>query len=143
MLAVAHDHPLAGRDEVSIEDLVDYRVARFVELPAELHDAWIPTRTPSGQVIPSIRVNPPDRDMVGFARRVSRGEIVHPTALSIASYLGDLDLRFVPIVDLPPLRSALVWRRSQKDARLREFVRVADRALRDAKVDVSVGRSAD
>jgi hypothetical protein len=31
----------------------------------------------------------------------------------------------VPITDLPPLRSALIWRRGNTDPRRREFVRIA------------------
>ena len=129
VVAVAHHHPLASRDRISVEDLADYRVARFAELPSELHEAWIPSRTPSGRVIPCIPLSPPDRDMVGFAMRVARGELVHPTAASIAPYLGDFNIVFVPITDLPPLRSGLVWRRGTTDPRLRAFIGVAREVL--------------
>ena len=40
-----------------------------------------------------------------------------PTVASAPSYLGDLELVFVPITGMPPLRSALVWRRPAREPR--------------------------
>jgi DNA-binding transcriptional LysR family regulator len=43
--------------------------------------------------------------------------------------MGELDLAFVPIEGMPPLRSALVWRRPARDPKLRAFIRVAREVL--------------
>jgi hypothetical protein len=47
--------------------------------------------------------------------------------------MGELDHVFVPMTGMPPLRSALVWRRPARDPRLRAFVDVARAVLQDAK----------
>jgi hypothetical protein len=44
------------------------------------------------------------------------------------------DLAFVPMTGIPPLRSALVWRRPVRDPRLREFIRVARVVLEGPKL---------
>jgi DNA-binding transcriptional LysR family regulator len=138
VLAVGRDHPLAGRDAVTVEELADYRVARFQELPAAFREAWIPTSTPSGRRIPSVPVGLPDRALTELVLRIEGGEIVHPTVPSSAPFLGPR-IVYVPITDLPPLRSALVWRRPARDPKLREFVRIArevsktERARRGAR----------
>lgn len=125
VLMVAHDHPLAGRSGVSIEDLADYRVPRFPHFPDELLDAWIPSRTPSGRVIPRAEVRLGAHDVAHLATRIARRELVHPTVPSTAVYMGDRGLAYVPITDLPPFRSGLVWRRGSKDPRVLEFARIA------------------
>jgi DNA-binding transcriptional LysR family regulator len=133
VLAVAPGHPLAGRDEVSFEELADWRVPRFVgELPKALHEAWIPSRTPGGRPIP--RDPQPMRadDITTLALRLARGELVHPTVPSAATYLGATELVYVSITDMPALRSALVWRRRATEARVRAFVDIARGILADA-----------
>jgi DNA-binding transcriptional LysR family regulator len=129
VLAVAPDHPLAGRDHVTLEDLADFEVARFDGWPRELHEAWIPARTPSGRSIPFTRIPAGERSALELATRVARGDLVHPTVSSVARYLGPFELTFVPIRGLRPLRSALVWRRGASDAKVREFIRVARAVL--------------
>jgi DNA-binding transcriptional LysR family regulator len=125
VLAVAPDHPLAGRDHITLEDLADFEVARFDGWPKELHEAWFPPRTPSGRPIPSTRIPAGERSALELATRVARGELVHPTVSSVERYLGPFELTFVPIKGLRPFRSALVWRRGASDAKVREFIRVA------------------
>jgi DNA-binding transcriptional LysR family regulator len=134
VLAVARDHPLATRDQVSIEELADWSVSRFVgDLPKALYEAWVPSRTPSGRPIPrdpqAIRLD----DITALRLKVTRGDVVHPTVPSAAAYLGSTDVVYVPIADMPPLRSALVWRRRGGDARVLEFVAVARAVLADAQ----------
>jgi hypothetical protein len=46
-----------------------------------------------------------------------------------APYLGP-DIVYVPIADLPPMRSALVWRRPARDRKLTELIRIAREVLR-------------
>ena len=125
VLAVAPDHPLAERDHVTVEELADFEVARFDGWPRELHEAFIPARTPSGRSIPFTRVPAGERGALELATRVARGELVHPTVASVERYLGPFELRFVPIRGLRPFRSALVWRRGASDAKVRELIRVA------------------
>jgi hypothetical protein len=54
MLAVARDHPFAGRKDVSIEDLADHQIGRLdITLPTELIHELAPHKTPTGRPIPA------------------------------------------------------------------------------------------
>ncbi len=130
VLAVAHDHPLAGRDTVDVEELADHRVVRYDNWPTELREAAVPSRTPKGRPIRTA-VGVGDRALLGLPVRVARGEFVFPTVESATPYMGELDLAFVPITGMAPLCSALVWRRPARDPRLRAFIRVARDLLKD------------
>jgi DNA-binding transcriptional LysR family regulator len=129
VLAVASDHPLAQRDRVSVEDLADECVPDFELGPKELHEAWIPSRTPSGRPIPRAPGRMIANDTAALAVRLGRGELVHPTVASARSYLGHLGVALVPIDDMPPLRSALIWRRRSGEVRVRAFVKLAREVL--------------
>lgn len=131
VLAVAQDHPLAGRESVSIEELADHRVVRFDNWPTELREAVVPSLTPQGRPIHGTAVGVGDHALHGLPVRVARGELVFPTVESATSYMGELDLAFVPITGMAPLRSALVWRRPARDPKLRAFIRVARDVLKD------------
>src|SRR4051794_6960598 len=128
VLAVAGDHALAGRDEVSVEELAGYRVPLFEPLPADLRDAWIPSHTPSGRPIPRVPVEVRDRGQIDLVGRIRRGEVVHPTVPAATGYLGP-GLRFVPLTGLPPMRAALIWRRDTTDPNVRAFAAVAREVL--------------
>lgn len=133
MLAAARDHPLAGRDSVDVEELGDYVVPRFEAWPKELHEAVIPSRTPSGRPIAGSRFRFGERALLDISVRVARGEFVFPTIAAAVPHMGDFDLVFVPITGMPELRSALVWRRPARDPRLREFLSVAREVLKGAR----------
>ena len=107
-------------------------VADFEPNPKELHEAWIPSRTPSGRTIPRAPNRMVPNDVSSLTVRLARGELVHPTVASAESYLGHLGVALIPIADMPPLRSALVWRRRSADARLRAFIKLARDMLSDA-----------
>jgi hypothetical protein len=131
-LAVAHDHPLAERDTVDVEELADHPVLRLDDdWPKELREAVVPSRTPGGRPVNGPRAGAGDRAFLDLPVRVARGEFVLPTVASAAPYMGALDLVFIPITGMEPLRSALVWRRPARDPKLRAFIRVARDVLKD------------
>jgi DNA-binding transcriptional LysR family regulator len=130
VLALAPNHPLADRDTVDVEELADHQVPRFDNWPKELHEAILPFRTPGGRPIPGTRIPVGQRAFLDISVRVARGELVFPTVASAQPYMGGLDLVFVPIRGMPPLRSALVWRRPARDPKLRAFTRVAREVLK-------------
>jgi DNA-binding transcriptional LysR family regulator len=132
VLAVAPDHPLAKRASISVEDLADQRVPRFDGWPRTLHEALIPSKTPSGRPISGVRIPLGQRNLLELVHRVARRELVHPTIASVAPFMGmaHYDLVYVPITGMPPARSALMWRRHTRDPKLREFIRVARKVLR-------------
>jgi len=130
VLAVARDHPLAERDAISIEDVADYPVAPFADVPTELADAIVPRMTPSGRPIRRLSRRPSTtHELLAL---IARGAIVHPTVPSSLDYFGHPDVTQVPISDLPDSRSALIRRRGVNDARVRAFTRVAAEILPDA-----------
>jgi DNA-binding transcriptional LysR family regulator len=129
VLAVARDHPLAQRDSVDVEELADYRVPRFHGWPKEMQEAIAPFRTPSGREIPGSKFRVGERAVLDVSVRVARGEFVFLTVASAIPFMGELDLTFVPLTGMPPLRSALAWRRPARDPRLRAFLDVARSVL--------------
>jgi DNA-binding transcriptional LysR family regulator len=127
VLAVAGNHALAGREQVSIEEVSDYPVAPITDEPKELIDAVMPRRTPAGRQIRRLSRRPKTPHEV--TALIARGRIVHPTVPSFAEYYGQPGIRYVPIGDMPPLKSGLFWRRRTSDPRLREFIRVTREVL--------------
>ncbi len=133
VLAVATDHPLAVRESVSLEDLGEYHVMRFETMPTEFHEAWIPSKTPTGRPIahqPFSAASLGDRGRMTseLIHLIATGRVVHPTVPSFANMFGHPDIVYLPITDMPALRSALVWRRETADPRVHEFARVAARS---------------
>jgi DNA-binding transcriptional LysR family regulator len=127
VLAVAADHPLARRNSVSIEEVADFPVTECAGVPTTIMQAFVPLLTPSGRPIRRI-----DRSPVKpyeLASLVARGKIVHPTVPSFDTYYGEPGIVYVPIADLPPLRSALVRSRSASNAQIPELSRIAESIL--------------
>jgi DNA-binding transcriptional LysR family regulator len=138
VLAVSHDHPLAEREQISIEDVADYEVTRWDGMPREFHKVWIPFTTPAGR---AIRYRSFSDESIGDRGRmtsellylVATGRVVHPTVPSFANMFSHPDIVYVAISDLAPLRSALVWRRQATAPLLREFVGVAREVVGTAR----------
>ena len=132
VVAVAPDHPLAEHDRISLEELAEYAVPRFDGWPPQVHEDLIPSRAPSGRPIPGVPIPVGERNFLALAHRVARRELVFPTVASAGPLMGvgQYDLAFVPITGMAPARSALIWRRRDRDRKLREFIRVAREVLR-------------
>ena len=126
-LAMARDHPLAGRDSVDVEELAEQRILSFDNWPRELRETITPSTTPRGRPITRVRVTVGERSVSDVAVRVARGEVVYPTVASAAAYMGDM--AFAQLTGMPALRSALVWRRPARDPKLRAFIVVARETL--------------
>ena len=137
VLAVGRDHPLARREVVAVEELAGHHVLRFENWPTELQDAVVPLETPHGRPIHGTRIRVGEHGLLDIPLRIARGEIVWPTVASAEPYMRDRELVSVPIEGMPPLRSALVWRRPARDPKLREFLRVAREVLKGTKASRS------
>jgi DNA-binding transcriptional LysR family regulator len=123
VLAVARDHPLAGRESVTLEDVAAYRVARLDVLPRELIAELIPAQAPSGRPIRRMRRSVRRQDEL--TALIALGRIVHPTGTTFAGRYGHPDIVYVLLTGMPPCRSALLWRRGSADARVEAFARYA------------------
>jgi DNA-binding transcriptional LysR family regulator len=133
VLEMAREHPLAERASVSFEELADYAIPRFEGWPRELHEALLPSRTPAGRPIAGIPIPVGERNFLEIAHRIARQELLMPTVASLAPFTGMYDLAAVPLKGMPRLRSALIWRRGERDPKLRAFIRTARGVLRAAR----------
>lgn len=123
---VAQHHPLAGRDSISYEDLADYPVTDQSTFSRELMNAFVPPRTPSGRLLKR-RTR---RTLADAMTLVAAGELVHPTVPSVLDYHRHPGLTSVPIHDLPPSETALVWLAGAASPLIEAFVRTAREVLR-------------
>ncbi|MFL6072319.1 MAG: LysR family transcriptional regulator [Mycobacteriales bacterium] len=125
VLAVAADHPLAGRDSVPVEVLADHLVPNFAGqgLAERVRQAMVPTRTPSGR---PVLVHPtPVRTVGETASLIARGQAVLPTVSLMENRFGTDGIAFVPIRDLPPIPLGLMWWTANENARIRALAEVA------------------
>lgn len=132
VLAVAEHHALAARSSVSVDDLAGYAINDWHVVPREMMDAFIPPRTSSGE--PLRRVS--HQTFTDVAMRVAKGEMVHPTVPSFLDYYGYPGITSVPIRDLPPSETALIWRARAEGMLVPAFVRTARRVLMNHRSDV-------
>jgi DNA-binding transcriptional LysR family regulator len=107
VVMVGKTHPLAGRADLSIEDLVGHDVRRPHGVPAELAEATCPSRTPSGRLIQF--VDAPVADNAELLYLLARGHLVHPTVAPFAQHFQHPDVVAIPLRDLPPSACALAW----------------------------------
>lgn len=128
VLAVARDSPLAALRSISIEDLAEHRVPDPTDLgPKETGAAYVPETTPSGRPIERLHVE--IRNFSDLVILIARGRVVQPTVASAIPRFAHPNVVCLPIVGMPPSRTALAWRRGTTDPRLLAFVEVARQAL--------------
>ncbi|MFC4012167.1 LysR family transcriptional regulator [Nonomuraea purpurea] len=124
-LVVPKGHPLAERGHATVEDLADHHVIDAEGMvPAETLEALYPPSTPTGRRI--VRRYREGR-MIEMLSLVARGEIVHPTVVSLADYYAHPGVSVIPLRGLPPLESALVWAAERETAAVRAFAAFARR----------------
>lgn len=128
VLAVARDHPLAERDSVSLEDIADYPVADMQWVfPSEISDEFAPQSSGTGRLIRRVQIN---LGISGLSELIARGDLVHPTVGCYPTYFGNSGIVVIPISGLPPMRSALLWRRDRASHQgIRAFVGVVNEVI--------------
>jgi DNA-binding transcriptional LysR family regulator len=137
VVVVARDDPLAQRESVSYEDLADRVVGDVPSFPREMMDAFIPPATPSGRVLKRI----PNIDPEVVMMRVALGEQVHPTVRSFLEHETKPGITSVPIHDLPPSETALVWLTSNLSPKVQAFVEAAADVLARTELAAQPGAS--
>jgi DNA-binding transcriptional LysR family regulator len=125
VLGVAERDPLAARESISYEELADRAVSDVHAFPREMMDSFIPPHTPSGRPLRRI----PNRTIEEAMMRVATGTQVHPTVPSWLEYYKVPGVATVPINDLPPSETALVWLTSNRSRTIRAFIRAAEEIL--------------
>lgn len=123
VVAMAGDHPLAGRDSVTVEDLGDYLMVQTSGIDEEIQVAFIPRTTPGGRPINFFPQ--PVQAVMEAISLVARGHVIHPTVPSIRTLLHDTGIVLRPLEGLPPLELGLIWCTAHENARIRSLARVA------------------
>ncbi|OLT33218.1 LysR family transcriptional regulator [Actinomadura sp. CNU-125] len=118
-LLVPADHPLARRENMSMEDLVDVPLmtpgGSFPDYMAAVH---LPTHTPSGR---AIRRGPVFTYWAEVLSLVAAGLGAFPVSARGARYFGWPGIAFVPFRDAPPIEYGLLWPTSGHTPRAMAF----------------------
>jgi DNA-binding transcriptional LysR family regulator len=125
VLLVAKSDPLAQRESVALDDFADRAVSDAPAFPREMMDALIPPVTPSGHRYRRT-VNRSIEDML---MSIATGKQVHPTVPSFLEHHTHPTVRAVPISDLPPSQTALIWLTANHSPKVHAFARVATDVL--------------
>jgi DNA-binding transcriptional LysR family regulator len=122
VLAVSRRHRLAGRPEMSLEELGEETIAGPPpSFPAALADELFPARTPSGRPIRRVRV---PRSPYEIMARVARDEIVQLTMADL-TLLRREDLVPIPVRDVAPMPLGLISARNRASAAVGALAEVA------------------
>jgi len=121
VLVVSKDDPLAEQESVCVEDFADRLVADTPAFRREMMDAFIPPRAPSGRRLRRVTTRSPEDLLL----RIAIGEQVHPTVASMLAYFSHPEITSVPISDLPPSETALVWLSATRSTMIHGFARAA------------------
>ncbi|MEJ3742281.1 LysR family transcriptional regulator [Actinomycetes bacterium KLBMP 9797] len=124
VLAVASDHPLAGRKRIVMEDLGDYPVVYpDGPIPEYMWEAHTPSVTPAGRPIRrGIAITTLEEAFTAIAG----GSVVSPVGADAAATRQRSDITFLAITDGPILRYAPVWRGTAETPLVRAFVQAAE-----------------
>lgn len=123
VLAVGRDHPLAGRSMATLDDVADHGVCAITFGSPDLVNAILPHETAAGRPIPRRPI--PAKTIQELLALVALGEVVHPTVPSLQRHYAHPDVVYLPLPELPRLRSALLVRRRQTPQAARRFLAVA------------------
>jgi DNA-binding transcriptional LysR family regulator len=121
VLLVAKDDPLAQRESVCVEDCADRAVSDAPAFPREMIDAWFPPATPSGRTFRRINI----RSFEDCLLLVAAGELVHPTVANFLDSYIHAGVIAVPISDLPPSETGLIWLSANRSPKIAAFARAA------------------
>lgn len=128
VVMVGRTHPLAGRTELTTEDLIGHDVRRPHGVPAELAKATCPAKTPSGR---NIRfVDAPVDDNAELLYLLARGQLVHPTVVPFAKHFQHPDVVAIPLRDLPPSTCVLAELKDDDASARDAFSRIVEEVLK-------------
>ncbi|MDI2127837.1 LysR family transcriptional regulator [Yinghuangia seranimata] len=130
VLAVAAGHPLAGRAEVTMEDLADVPLLGIAaDVPAHWRDAHAPDATPSGRPIGR---GPAVTNMQEALMMVTAGRGALLTAAHTADYYTRPGVTYVSFADVEPIGYGLLWRAAEHTPAIGAFAQAAGAAARES-----------
>ncbi|MBE1589317.1 LysR family transcriptional regulator [Nonomuraea angiospora] len=125
VLAIAADHPLAGRGQADAEDLGDLMMIDIATVPRELMNAFLPPLTPSGRPIPRLEVH----RLTEILPLIALGAAAHATVRSFAEHYRYPSVAYIPVTGLPRSRTALAWLTRRTTARIIALAQTAENVL--------------
>ncbi|MEV6396670.1 LysR family transcriptional regulator [Streptomyces sp. NPDC051907] len=118
-LAVSSRHRLAGRAEISLEDLADVTLLRMPDnAPASIADDRVPSRTPGGKPIAHAPAVSTFMEVLGL---VGADEGAFTVDGQVTRFYLRPDVAYVPFADAAPIAWGFVWRAAHETARIRAF----------------------
>ena len=134
MLGVADSHPLAGRAQVTLDDIVDLRFPGFhPSSSGGWFSSWFFDDFRSA---PAATTTDDAATPFEMAIVVQEGRAIAPAAESFARAFPVDGIRWLPIMDAPPATLALAWYPQNSNPAGRAFVRVG-RAVAELAVSPS------
>lgn len=127
VLLISREDPLARRDEIDYDDIGDRMVSDIPTFPREMMDVYIPPVTSSGRRLRRTVSQTTEEVMM----RVAVGELVHPTVEGWMDHHAHPGVVAVPIRDLPPSETGLVWVAAVHSPRVDAFVSITHEVLAD------------
>lgn len=131
VLGVANDHPLAGREVVSVEELAVYPIFGVPDaLTGRLSNPLYPAATPRGLPLSYRGVG---RTLAEVLALVARNENVFPTTVSFPKFHRHPGVSFIPLTGWPQGARTLMWRAQGNNALVGVFIRFASEVSAPAK----------
>ena len=127
VLMIHTDHPFAGRDSVTLEDLGDCTVLSGTAVPRSMEETFHPYVTPAGRPVPRGPVVSSWHEEVSL---VAAGKAVAAVAADATRFYSWPDIVYLPIVDAPRCEWALVWRTANETPLIRAIAQAATDARR-------------
>jgi DNA-binding transcriptional LysR family regulator len=121
VVVVGRNHPLAGRADVTLDDVAGYRACAVASARRELAGAFLPPRAPDGRPLRRVTVRSTGETLT----RVALGEAVYLTIAPFLDYVSHPAVVTVPVTGVPLSRTALVWLTAGRDPSVRAFARAA------------------
>ena len=118
LLMAGTTHPYAQRDAILLEDLADRRIPGGRALPAYTEVGLAPLGTSAGRPLPRGPEVPTWQEVLAT---VAAGQSVAAVSAEAADFYPWPNLVFIPVVDAPPCRWALVWRTAEETPLVRTF----------------------
>ncbi|MCT9093544.1 LysR family transcriptional regulator [Streptomyces sp. ASQP_92] len=141
MLAVSSQHPLAGRESVSLEDLTKVKLLQAKTVPSHWRTARTPLRTPSGH---PVQTGPEFETFQEALALIGAGQGAFIVGAQVTHYYVRSDVAYIPFDDAPRLEWAPVWLTSRATPHVYDFNRAAlDAATRVRPATLSEPRSSE
>ncbi|MFI8965015.1 LysR family transcriptional regulator [Streptomyces sp. NPDC053493] len=121
-LMVGATHPLARRESVRLEDLADCTFVAGRGLPAAMADGLVPFHPPSGR---PVHRGPKVSTWNEALNVVASGQAVATATAEAGDFYNWPNLVFLPVVDAPPSRWALVWPSERETPLVQAFAQAA------------------